>query len=75
MYFGYDFILIWYVFGIVPVFIEHFSQFLSSVVDIKITICFTSCYINNVCCSEVLPSDFLNFLPAIYVFKGPVAIS
>ena len=24
---------------------------------------------------KVLPSDFLNFLPIMYVFKGPVAIS
>lgn len=39
-------IVIWSVFGIGSVFVEIFSQFLSSVADINITMYFTPCCVN-----------------------------
>ena len=71
---GNEFIATCSVFGIVPVFIESCSQLLSTVVDINITMYFTSCCINKLAALQVLLSDSLNFLSVMYVFIGLVAI-
>ena len=48
-----EYIVIWSIFGIVPTFAKSFSQFLSSVASINVTMYFISCCVNNVCCSAI----------------------
>ena len=56
-----EFIVIWPVFGIVPVFGESFSQFLSSVANINVTIYFTT---------AISSFYLLNFLSVVYILEG-----
>ena len=56
-----EFVVIWPVFGIVPVFGESLSQFLSSVANINVTIYFTT---------AISSFYLLNFLSVVYILEG-----